>query len=488
MPYWLEHLKSGLTSSKLRLASVLVIFSLLLAISYFLFNFVLVHTPVMMARPSALLIEELPYWRFIASIPNYLPTDKYQMALYVILFNLVGFSIYGFAVFLTWKHKGDLLLFWLVTASAVVFFLISVFALPNITTNIYNYMLRSHVAATYDSNPYYVAADKYPDNPIYQYANPNYTHNPGAKLPAWMIISIPLAKLAGDDVVTNLFFYRSAFFLFNLINIALIVMVLRKLCPRCILTGIILYAWNPIVVLYGQCKIDTVMAFYLLLGLVFFVYGKERLATVFFVLSVLTKLVTGPLLAVYWLRNFVRKRWREGIACSVVIGLTAVVVYGLFWNGPSILAGHASQLGEGGTYDATSKIAGYLFRGVFLLLILRVAFTQSEDLQSMLRGWTLLMLYFCLFITKLGSADYLITLIALMSLSADWRLVLVTVGTSFSSLTFQIWHKLKSVAVISTDLVEIPRMYVYLAVPGMIGVSIGAVYLWNRHRTRETSD
>lgn len=488
MPIWLEHLKQRLTSSEARLAVMLAIFSVLLAICYFLFNFVMVQTPELMARPSALLIKELPFWSFMASIPNSLPTDKYQMAFYVVLFNLAAFSIYGFAAFLTWKHKGTPVLFWLVIASAVVFFLISVFSLPNITTNLYNYMLRAHVAATYDSNPYYVAADEYPDNPIYPYANTNYTHEPGGKLPAWMIISIPLAKLAGDDVVTNLFVYRTAFFLFGLINIALIVLVLRKLCPQCILSGIILYAWNPIVVLYGQCKIDTVMAFYLLTGIVFLVYGRERLATSFFVLSVLTKLVTGPLLVVHWLRYFVQKRWREGIVSALVIGLTAAILYGLFWDGPNIILGHASQLGEGGTYEESSKFAPYLFRGVFILLILRVVFTHSDDLRVLLRGWTLLMLYFCLFITKLGSADYLITLIGLMSISADWRLVLVTVATALSSLTFQIWHKLKPAAAIPADLVEMPRMYAYLAAPGMIVVSIGAVYLWKRYRTSHYSD
>ncbi len=483
MPYWLEHIKRTLTSSETRLVAVLAVFSLLLTISYLVFNFVMMQTPKLMARPSASLIEELPLWKYMVSIPYGLPADIYQVALCVVVFNLVVFSLYGFSVFLTWNRKGTPLLFWLVTASAAVFFLTSVFALPNITTNIYNYMLRSHVAATYDSNPYYVAADQYPENPIYPYANPNYTHKPGGKLPAWMIISIPLAKLAGDDVITNLFYYRSAFFLFNLINIALLVMILRKLCPRYVLTGIVLYAWNPIITIYGQSKIDMVMAFYLLLGIVFLVYRRERSATVFFVLSVLTKLVTGPLLAVYWIRNFVQKRWREGVVCSLVIGLTAVLLYGLFWDGPGILLGHASQLGAGGTYDATSNLAQYLFRGVFILLILWIALTQGEDLQRLLRGWTLLMLYFCLFITKLGSADYLITLIALMSISVDWRLALVTVGVSFSSLTFQIWYKLKPTMQTPTEIFEVPRMYVYLAVPGMIAVSVGAMYLWKRYRT-----
>ncbi|MFQ6113216.1 MAG: hypothetical protein ACE5NG_03900, partial [bacterium] len=386
------------------------------------------------------------------------------------------------AVLLTWNRRATPLILGTVVSAAILFFLVSVLSLPNVSGNIYNYILRGRIAAVHNSNPYYVAADKFPEDSLYPYASHRNTKRAGGKLPAWMIINVTLAKIAGDNVITNLLIYRLAFFLFTVANLALIAAILRRLNPRFLLVGVVLYSWNPIVVINGLNKVDTVMVFYLLLGIFLLLANRRRLAVATLFLSVFTKLVTLPLVTLYWLREIVMKRWRELLISSFILALTAVVIYALFWNAPDIILTHMSLLSAGGT--SGSGLIKSLFRLIFVLLILWVAFTQDGSMERMLRGWVILMLYFSLFINEIASADYLMTLVAVVCLSLDWRIALLTILISFSSSMFQRYYQMASDTFDLPDLFQLPRYFVYLAVPGFTLLGIALVVVWRRIKQR----
>jgi len=428
---WVQFIRNLFAKTDGRLAFVLGMFSFLLVIIYFFYSFIIMQTPMRMAKPSAALIQNLPLWARIKSLPLPIPRNSEIIAISLILFVAIGFFLYAFAVLLTWGRRGNVLTISTVVISAAMFFLISVWSFPNVNRNIFNYMLRGRTAAIYDSNPYVVPAERFSQDPIYPFADPKHTKKPGGKLPAWMLINVFVAKFAGNDPVKMLLFYRGIFFTFCMLNLLLIGGILRELYPRFMLSGILLYGWNPIVVIYGQSKIDTVMVFYLLLGSYLLVRNRNLIGVASLTLSALTKLVTLPLIAIYWLRELPLRRWRGLLITSSIIGVTAFAVYVPFWDGPGIILQHIGSTSAGGA--AASGFTKVFLRVGFCLLIAWVACTQSGTSLQLFRGWAVVMLYFSFFITKIGSADYLMTLLSLASLSCDFRIVLLTIAIAFPS-------------------------------------------------------
>jgi len=475
---WVQFIRNLFAKTDGRLAFVLGMFSSILVIIYFFYNFIITQTPMRMAKPSAALIQNLPLWARIKSLPLPIPRNGEIIAISLILFVAIAFFFYAFAVLLTWGRRGNFLSISTVLISAAVFFLISVWSFPNVNRNIFNYMLRGRTAAIYNSNPYYVPAERFSEDPIYRYANPKHTEKPGGKLPAWMLINVSVAKLAGNEPVKMLLFYRFTFFTFSILNLILIAAILRRLYPRFMLSGILLYGWNPIVIIYGQSKIDTVMVFYLLLGSYLLVRNRNLIAVASLTLSALTKLVTLPLIAIYWLRELALRRWRGLLITSVILGVTAFAVYVPFWYGPGIILQHIGLVSAGGA--TASGFSKAFLRVGFCLLIVWVAYTQNGTTPMLFRGWAIVMLYFSFFITKVGSADYLMTLLWLASLSCDFRIVWLTIAITFSSFMLNIWHTNSSGLFPLPDLFSLPRLLIYLVIPLLVFICMTIVLFWKR--------
>lgn len=449
-----------------------------LLLAFLFYNFVVPQTPGRLLRHSMELVPKFPLWSWIASQPLPVPSQTEAVAIGLVLFAILAFVAYGTTVYLSWKQKGKPAALVVVVLLALVFFFVSVLSLPNVNTDIYLYVLHGRVAAVHGSNPYYVVADEFPDDPLYPYASRNYTNRPGDKLPAWMIINVVLARLAGDDPVNSLLFYRTTFFLFNAANLGLIAAILRRLQPEYLLAGLVLYGWNPIVVLYGQSKIDTVMTFYLLLAAWFLVVDRERWSIVFLGLSALVKLITLPLAAVYLLRQIRLRQWRQLAVELVLLVATAVLLSLLFWQGPGLIANIVGLLRVAGS--ATADTGQWVLQLLFILVVLWTGITQDGRLPRLLWGWSVVLLYFSLFLIPLGNSWYLITLIALASLSLDWRLTFMTLSLSFSAFLFNIWYSTFTRDFAAPELFATPRFLVYLAIPLLVAMVIAGGILWQK--------
>ncbi len=436
-----------------------------LAVAFLFFGFIIPQTPGRLTRPSAALFEDYALWSGITAVGIPVPQNSETVALLVVAFSLVCFLAYGVAVYFCWKHREDVRIRSIVLGASVVFFFISVWFLPNFNTDIFNYILRGRVVAVYESNPYYDAGDAFSDDPIYEYASHRYTAVPGGKFPAWMHINIFLASIAGDSPLGNLLLYRAFFFIVNLLNLGLIWRILMRLNPSYVMPALLMYAWNPIVVLNGQSKTDTVMVFYLLLAVCLLVYERHRLATVALSLSVFVKLLTGPLLLVYLLRELALKRWRSLLVSIGLIVGTVIVLYMPFWDGPSLLTHHIQALGESGT--SVPGAIKTLMALMFVALVFWIGLIQNGSTERLLDGWAFLMLYFALFMTKLGLAWYLMTLIALVSLSFNPRLTVIMIVLSFSSFLFNSWYSTFSSQFKVEELFALPKLLVYIALPAI---------------------
>jgi len=466
----------------IRPAFVLGCLAFLLGLSYLFFGFLIPQTPGRMTRPSAGLIDNLPFWSWLHSLPILAPENAGTVAALIIVFSILVFVGYGIAISLVWRKNSHAEHASLVIVSSVTFFFLSVWFLPNFNTDIFNYILRGRVAAVHHSNPYYTAADEYPSDPLYEYASHRYTARPGGKFPGWMHLNVLLARLAGDDPVANLLLYRSFFFLVNVLNLVLIAAILRRLNPNYVLPAILTYAWNPIVVLNGQSKTDTVMVFYLLVSVWMLLGNRKKLAAIPLALSSAVKLITAPLAAVYILGDLRLKRWKAAGLELAIFVVSLLVIYLPFWQGPDIITQHFVAFGESGS--SVPDVFRSACVVLFVLLTIIIGLKQDGSVAQLLRGWAFVLLFFSLFLTRLGFAWYLMTLIAVVSLTFNRRLTIVMVMLSFSSFLFNIWYSTFGSHFKVAELFALPKLIVYIALPGLTLISLAAVAGYRRFQNR----
>ncbi|HJZ46074.1 MAG TPA: hypothetical protein VKE41_02870 [Roseiflexaceae bacterium] len=472
-------------SQKRAPASVLLLCCLaavLLAASLFS-AFVLPQAPGRMAEPSAVLISQWPLWSLSVSLSLPVPRQSYSLAIALLVTSAIQFATYAGAVYLAWKTPSDRHRVCVVVGAALLFFLIAVCALPNVNRDIYNYIISGRVAAVYGANPYAVPPNRFLADPIYPYASARYMSYPGDnKLPAWMLLNVVLARLGGDDPVANLMLYRVVFLLFNIANLVLIARILQTVYPRRLLAGLVLYAWNPIVIVYGQSKVDTVMAFFLLLAALALVREKRKLAVVVLGLSTLVKLITLPLVAVSLLYEL-RSRGAGDLAKSaLLLGLTAMAFYAPFWYGPQLLTTQLTSIGDVAA-GGPGLVQLMLYAG-FALAVVWVGVSRDGRVESVLAGWALVLALFAFFISRLGFSWYLITLIAVASLVAERWLASVVIIFSCVSFFLNAWDSASNETVQMPVLFSASRSYFHLLFGSMIVLTLLALEVGRRARQR----
>jgi MFS family permease len=444
------------------------------------------QTPVRLDRASGSLIDDLPLWSSLTSLPVPVPSGQWAVGVSLIVSSLLAFGLYGLAVSATWARRAGRRILVLAGAAGVLFSLVSALALPNANTDIYNYIVTGRVAAAHDANPYEVAPDRFASDPLYPYAEHRYTANPDVKLPAWMLVSVPLARAAGDDPVVNLLVYRFAFFAFGVANLVLVAAIMHRVNPRHALSAVVAWGWNPIVVIFGTNKVDTLMVFFLLLAVLLFVTARPRLGAVSLMLSALVKLITLPFAATYWLAEAAQRRWRRLAAATALMAATVIAAYLPFGANPDLMLDHLGLIerrGSGGNpVDGKPSTAGparLLLAVGFGFLVLWVGLTQGDTVRRLLRGWGLLAVYFALFLVPLGLSWYLMAAIAVASLAVDWRLLLLTGLLSFSSFLVNAWDSTSSAAFPLPDVVAVSRGTAYLA-PVVLGALVAIALLVRR--------
>ncbi|MDQ2995675.1 MAG: hypothetical protein M3R61_01275, partial [Chloroflexota bacterium] len=102
-------------------------------------------------------------------------------------------------------------------------------------------------------------------------------------------------------------------------------------------------------------------------------------------LSALVKLLTLPLLAVYW-RYLLRARGaRELITSTALLALIVFALYAPFWYGPELLEMQLRLLGN--VADAGPSLARMLLYTIFMAGVLWVGLSRDGRVDTMLAGW-----------------------------------------------------------------------------------------------------
>ncbi|OGR28734.1 MAG: hypothetical protein A2139_05385 [Desulfobacca sp. RBG_16_60_12] len=250
---------------------------------------------------------------------------------------VVLFVLYGAVCWSSRKGRSrwaDLAVF----AFPVIFATTLIPTFPVTSSDIFHYMMEGRIFWTHGDNPLVSVPASYADDPYFPFVIKwDYFHSTPYG-PLWILLTgLPSAlPQAHPDVV--LIGYKLLGVAFYLGTAWLIWLVLSELQPQHRRLGVVLYAWNPLVLLSVAANghNDAAMMFFAVLAFYFAVRERWHWAVPSLALAVLLKyvvLLLLPLLLYYaWRRTAAQQRssLAVGVALAVVI---AVAVFAPFWQG-----------------------------------------------------------------------------------------------------------------------------------------------------------
>lgn len=250
-----------------------------------------------------------------------------------------------------------------------------------LSTDVHAYAIYGRVFAIYHANPYAEAAPITAADPFMPLIG--YEYLPSWYGPLWTLISAGLARLGGNHVGLTALLFRGISVGSTLGAAALLRSNLRRTAPERVAQGLVLFLWNPLLVIETGLSghNDTIMLALVLLGVWLHLRGWKVTAVVAFTLSVLVKFLTGPILGLYGLMVLRQLgSWRERFAFLARSGLVAGAV--------ALAVAITAGLRMGGDVPAAqSATSADFYSNNFHELIfirLRIAFGEEPDLA---RQW-----------------------------------------------------------------------------------------------------
>jgi hypothetical protein len=233
---------------------------------------------------------------------------------------------------------------WLIViGGAMVFGAITLFMYPYDAADIFDNIMHGRILSVYGANPFRDVAVQFSADPFFPYIAWRKTIS--AYGPGWEIIAGLSARLAGNDLLTNVFVFKLVLAGFMAGCAGMIVAILRRLAPDKILPSVILFLWNPVVVYetIGHGHNDVAMLFWMLLAVWLLLKKRYTLTFLALLMGALFKYIPVlfiPAALAITLRDLgtTRSRLRYlGVTLGASIALV-VLAYAPFWNGLETLS------------------------------------------------------------------------------------------------------------------------------------------------------
>ncbi len=258
---------------------------------------------------------------------------------------LAMFTLFGLYWLAVGRARGRhrALAWGIVIAGAIAFCAALLFLYPVDAVDIFDNIIRGRMQTLYGANPFYQVPNGFRQDPFYPYAG-WYTIT-SAYGPGWELLSRVLAGLAGNGIIANVIVYKLLnIFAFGGITL-LIGLLLQKYAPERALYGVVLFAWNPLV-LYtavGNGHNDVVMVFFIVLAFYLVARGHFTWAALAMTAGALIKFIPILLLPLILFAAIKRlKDWRArlsfllltGGACQILI-VGSIIPY---WHGGDMIS------------------------------------------------------------------------------------------------------------------------------------------------------
>ena len=219
---------------------------------------------------------------------------------------------------LAWIVGGGLL--FAVTAAAVY---------PVGALDVFDNIFYGRMAVFHGANPLLTAPDAFPTDPLYPYAG--WTWWPIPYGPIWAAVDALLSRVSNGELLPGLVAFKALNLGLYAACTALIAAILVRTRPGYVAAGVILFAWNPLVLLEGLTSVHNDLGLMVLVLLAFYLHQRGRSLWGFTALlaSVLVKFVPLALIPLYLVAGWraAGDRWRFVWRAGALLALAGVVLY-----------------------------------------------------------------------------------------------------------------------------------------------------------------
>jgi hypothetical protein len=226
----------------------------------------------------------------------------------------------------------------IVLSGTVAFSAALLFFYPLDAADIFDNIMHGRIHGVYGANPFKDPPKLFAGDPFFPYVA--WKRTPSAYGPIWESLAGGVARLAGDGILANVFAFKLLGVFFLALGLGLVYVILRRLASERALAGVILLAWNP-VILYetiANGHNDLAMAVWILAAVWAVLERRYTLAILALWVGVTIKLVPLlllPLVVIIALRDLphiqARLRFLGTTALASLIFLS--LAYAPIWSG-----------------------------------------------------------------------------------------------------------------------------------------------------------
>lgn len=233
---------------------------------------------------------------------------------------------------------------WLLVFGWMVLFTIPLLLVyPYGASDIFDNIVHGRILGIYRANPFSLAAVNFKNDPFVAYSF--WKNAPSAYGPLWEVMAGAAARLAGNGIVTNIFVFKLLPGLFLFGSAVLVALLLQKSSPAKALAGVVLLAWNPLV-LYetlGNGHNDIVMAFWILAAALALQHKRFTIAIAMLTIGGLVKYIPFlfiPIAGMIALSSLPGIKARIKFLIFTIIIILVLLTAGFlpFWIGPETLS------------------------------------------------------------------------------------------------------------------------------------------------------
>lgn len=238
------------------------------------------------------------------------------------------------------RGSAALILAWALLFQVTLFFMPGLF-----TTDVFSYAMYGRIGGVYGFNPYFAVPGDFEGDRLVEWIHPIWHFAPSVYGPLWVNLSAWLSAATwGWTSVDQVLAYKAVVNLAHLANVGLTWALLGQFQPKTRVAGLLLFAWNPLLLFEfaGNGHNDALMLTFLLLGLLLLARGRPEWGVLGLGLSVWVKYATAlvaPLYLAVWAR---RSPTLAGKARMLLLGglslsLLGLLLYLPWWEGPAVL-------------------------------------------------------------------------------------------------------------------------------------------------------
>lgn len=425
------------------------------------------------------LLSWAAYLHLVLTYPLKALVDKYpltdfgrangwsQASLADFLFSILGaFFLYLLGWWIVRRHPHDRRLLWLVLGFALAFAVTLIAMYPITATDLFEYIFHTRILTHYGQNPLAVPPMVFKDDPFLKLVN--WARHPSPYGPLWVLLTVPGGLVAGDDLILNLVLMKTLPVVFFLGCGLMIAAIMRHKNPGQKLTGVLLFAWNPLVLFEapGNGHNGIIMMFFTLFAIYLLVRRRWLWVLPVLLASVLVKYITAILLLpflIYCFRAQIGSRARVSFLIKT-LALSAILVGVLV---APFLQVPAGLLEEANFYSllAIPSLAYYFMKGI-----------HGDKLAKVLTIAVSVLAYLAL---------YAVSLRALIRETRPQRLIvlstwLIVAYLGMACMHFQPWFVIWPIAIgIWVDHTLVRRVLIVFTASALLAYVVNYVWIWN---------